>query len=91
MMMMMMMVQTTTILTMVMVVAVIMVMMKMIYFGCIIYSFLKKKTNSFFESICSYSVCKFKGSFYCYEGGSESSVIGVITLLIDMIGCCFIP
>ena len=28
---------------------------------------------------------------YMYEGGSESSVIGVITLLIDMIGCCFIP
>ena len=26
-----------------------------------------------------------------YEGGSESSVIGVITLLIDMIGCCIIP
>ena len=25
-----------------------------------------------------------------YEGGSESSVIGVITLLIDMIGCCII-
>ena len=28
---------------------------------------------------------------YNYEGGSESSVIGVITLLIDMIGCCIIP
>ena len=26
-----------------------------------------------------------------YEGGSESSVIGVITLLIDIIGCCIIP
>ena len=26
-----------------------------------------------------------------YEGGSESSVIGVITLLRDMIGCCIIP
>ena len=26
-----------------------------------------------------------------YEGGSESSVIGVITLLIDMISCCIIP
>ena len=26
-----------------------------------------------------------------YEGGSESSVKGVITLLIDMIGCCIIP
>ena len=26
-----------------------------------------------------------------YEGGSESSVIGVITLLIYMIGCCVIP
>ena len=26
-----------------------------------------------------------------YEGGSESSVIGFITLLIDMIGCCIIP
>ena len=26
-----------------------------------------------------------------YEGGSESSVIGVKTLLIDMIGCCLIP
>ena len=25
------------------------------------------------------------------EGGSESSVIGVTTLLIDMIGCCIIP
>ena len=25
-----------------------------------------------------------------YEGGSESSVIGVITLLIYMIGCCII-
>ena len=23
-----------------------------------------------------------------YKGGSESSVIGVITLSIDMIGCC---
>ena len=28
---------------------------------------------------------------YMYEGGSESSVIGVITLLIYMIGCCIIP
>ena len=26
-----------------------------------------------------------------YEGGSESSVIGVLTLLIDIIGCCIIP
>ena len=26
-----------------------------------------------------------------YEGGSESSVIRVITLLIYMIGCCIIP
>ena len=26
-----------------------------------------------------------------YEGGSESFVIGVITLLIYMIGCCIIP
>ena len=26
-----------------------------------------------------------------YEGGSESSVIGVITLLINIIGCCIIP
>ena len=26
-----------------------------------------------------------------YEGGSESSVIGVITLLIYIIGCCIIP
>ena len=26
-----------------------------------------------------------------YEGGPESSVIGVITLLIYMIGCCIIP
>ena len=26
-----------------------------------------------------------------YEGGSESSVIGAITLLIDIIGCCIIP
>ena len=26
-----------------------------------------------------------------YEGGSESSVIGVITLLIDIIGCCIMP
>ena len=26
-----------------------------------------------------------------YEGGSESSVIGVITLLIYMVGCCIIP
>ena len=26
-----------------------------------------------------------------YEGGSESSVIGIITLLINMIGCCIIP
>ena len=25
-----------------------------------------------------------------YEGGSESSVIGVITLLIYMMGCCII-
>ena len=29
--------------------------------------------------------------FDAYEGGSESSVIGVITLLIYMIGCCIIP
>ena len=26
-----------------------------------------------------------------YEDGSESSVIGVITLIIDMINCCLIP
>ena len=26
-----------------------------------------------------------------YEGGSESFVTGVITLLIDIIGCCIIP
>ena len=26
-----------------------------------------------------------------YEGGSESYVIGVITLLIDIIGCCIMP
>ena len=26
-----------------------------------------------------------------YEGGSESFVIGVITLLIDIIGCCIMP
>ena len=26
-----------------------------------------------------------------YEDGSESSVIGVITLFIYMIGCCIIP
>ena len=32
-----------------------------------------------------HGVCK------VYEGGSESSVIGVITLLIDIIGCCIIP
>ena len=25
------------------------------------------------------------------RGGSESSVIGVITLLINIIGCCIIP
>ena len=30
-------------------------------------------------------------TFCAYEGGSESSVIGVITLSIDMIGCCIIP
>ena len=29
--------------------------------------------------------------FHEYEGGSESSVIGVVTLLIDMIDCCIIP
>ena len=34
------------------------------------------------ENFCSYSL---------YEGGSESSVIGVVTLLIDIIGCCIIP
>ena len=28
---------------------------------------------------------------YLYEGGSESSVIGDVTLLIDMIDCCIIP
>ena len=28
---------------------------------------------------------------YIYEGGSESSVIGSITFLINMIGCCIIP
>ena len=27
----------------------------------------------------------FSVEFLCYEGGSESSVIGVVTLLIDMI------
>ena len=31
------------------------------------------------------------GRSFTYEGGSESSVIGVITLLIDIIGCCIIP
>ena len=30
-------------------------------------------------------------SLHYYEGGSESSVIGVITLLIDIIGCCIMP
>ena len=30
-------------------------------------------------------------SQWLYEGGSESSVIGVITLLIDIIGCCIMP
>ena len=29
--------------------------------------------------------------FFVYEGGSESSVIGVITLSRDMIDCCIIP
>ena len=29
--------------------------------------------------------------FWFYEGGSESSVIGVITLFIDIIGCCIMP
>ena len=48
-----------------------------------------------------YEVCFFKITFsnviiLCrgsnvYEGGSESSVIGIITLLINMIGCCIIP
>ena len=33
---------------------------------------------------------KYTNSATKYEGGSESSVIGVITLLIDMIGCCII-
>ena len=28
---------------------------------------------------------------HMYEGGSESFVIGVITLLIDIIGCCIMP
>ena len=32
-----------------------------------------------------------KHAHVIYEGGSESSVIGVITLLIDMIDCCIIP
>ena len=36
-------------------------------------------------------VTKHKDKMLCsYEGGSESSVIGVITLLIYMIGCCII-
>ena len=26
-----------------------------------------------------------------YEGGSKGFVIGVITLLIDMLDCCIIP
>ena len=36
----------------------------------------------------------FKGNQHLtpgYEGGSESFVIGVITLLIDIIGCCIMP
>ena len=28
---------------------------------------------------------------HIYEGGSESSVIGGVTLLIDMTDCCIIP
>ena len=35
-----------------------------------------------------FMVCRMKS---WYEGGSESSVIGVITLLINIIGCCIIP
>ena len=38
--------------------------------------------------LCS---CCFVLFINIYEGGSESSVIGVITLLIYMIGCCIIP
>ena len=34
---------------------------------------------------------KFNNNTPYYEGGSESSVIGLITLLIDIIGCCIIP
>ena len=33
----------------------------------------------------------FETGYTIYEGGSESSVIGVISLLIDMIDCCIIP
>ena len=34
-----------------------------------------------------------EGSIICqiYADGSENSVIGVVTLLIDVIGCCIIP
>ena len=39
-----------------------------------------------FQYAISYFDCQVR-----YEGGSESSVIGVITVLIDMMDCCIIP
>ena len=33
----------------------------------------------------------FVSEMFEHEGGSENSVIGVITFLIDMIGCFVIP
>ena len=44
-----------------------------------------------------YLACNDRKAFFTssdqsrYEGGSESSVIGGVTLLIDMIDCCIIP
>ena len=40
---------------------------------------------------CVFCNYKYIDYVHSYEGGSESSVIGVITLLIDIIGCCIIP
>ena len=50
-----------------------------------VYLFLDCFHLSYLFRICKILLC------YIYEGGSESSVIDVITLLIDMIDCFIIP
>ena len=57
----------------------------------ILWDFYPKLGRHEFKKKCSKYNHPTKPINKAYEGGSESSVIGVITLLIDMIGCCIIP